>query len=296
MATLKVLRPGDEARLERFLSSLVDSSMFLIGNMRMAGLVDRGGRYEGTYVAAFDDGEILGVVAHYWNGNLILQAPVHLQTLWRAAAKASGRSIMGALGPSNQVQVVKDVLRVEDSNVQMDETEGLYSLPLEELIVPAPVLQGESQGRRIQARDLELMTEWQVAYSLEALGAEESPELREGCRTAMERSIQDGSTWLLEVGGRPVACSSFNTAMKEAVQVGGVWTPPELRRRGYGRSVVAVSLMDARAEGVEKAILFTGEDNIPAQKAYLALGFRHIGDYRILLLKSPPDLGELKGV
>ncbi len=67
----------------------------------------------------------------------------------------------------------------------------------------------------------------------------------------------------------------------------------ELRRRGYGRCVVAASLLDARAQGVEKAILFTGESNLAAQRAYTALGFRHIGDYRLLLLQSPMLAEEL---
>jgi predicted GNAT family acetyltransferase len=46
-------------------------------------------------------------------------------------------------------------------------------------------------------------------------------------------------------------------------------------------------LLDARTEGVKKGILFTGEDNIAAQRAYEALGFRCIGDYSIMLLRSP---------
>jgi predicted GNAT family acetyltransferase len=98
--------------------------------------------------------------------------------------------------------------------------------------------------------------------------------------------MERGWTWVLEDRGQPVATSSFNTAIAEAVQIGGVWTPPDLRRRGYGRAVVAVSLEDARAEGATTAILFTGVENIPAQKAYQALGFRQIGDYRLLLLRK----------
>ena len=62
---------------------------------------------------------------------------------------------------------------------------------------------------------------------------------------------------------------------------------PELRRRGYARAVVASSLLDARAEGTDKAILFTGENNVAAQKAYESLGFRHIGHYRLVLLSEP---------
>jgi predicted GNAT family acetyltransferase len=38
---------------------------------------------------------------------------------------------------------------------------------------------------------------------------------------------------------------------------------------------------------VEQAILFTGKQNVPAQRAYEALGFRPIGDYRILILRDP---------
>ena len=64
--------------------------MFLIGNMRSAGLVDRGQSYQGTYAAAFEDGEIAGVVAHDWNGNLVFQAPAHPEALWRAGLSSSG--------------------------------------------------------------------------------------------------------------------------------------------------------------------------------------------------------------
>ena len=83
-----------------------------------------------------------------------------------------------------------------------------------------------------------------------------------------------------------MASTSFNAETREAVQVGGVWTPPDLRGRGYGRAVVAVSLLDARAEGVGRAVLFTGDSNVPAIRAYAALGFRRIDDYRIVLLRT----------
>jgi RimJ/RimL family protein N-acetyltransferase len=261
--------------------------MFLIGNMRAAGLLDRGQPYQGTYAATFEDREIAGVVAHCWNYNLVLQAPVHLHALWRASAAASGRPVGGAVGPSGQVAAVKDALRVCEVNVQMDEIEKLYSLPLADMIVPANLRSGKVRGRRIEPRDVDLVAGWRVAYSIEALGEQDGPELRKGCRNSIERSLVEGRTWILEDQGAPVASSSFNTAIAEAVQIGGVWTPPELRRRGYGRCVVAASLLDARAEGAQKAILFTGEENVAAQRAYEALGFRHIGDYRILLLRSP---------
>jgi ribosomal protein S18 acetylase RimI-like enzyme len=284
---IRLLQPGDEDALEAFLLPRVDSSMFLIGNMRSSGLVDHGRPYAGTYAAAFEDGEIVAVVAHYWNRNLIFQAPVHLDVLWQAALEASNRSIQGLIGPNDQVSAAFAVFRIDDSDVQMDETERLYSLHLDDLIEPQGLGSGRLKGRRIRSGDVELVTAWRVAFSIETLGADDTPQLWEQCRAGVERYLAEQLTWILEDQGQPVACSSFNAAIEEAVQIGGVWTPPERRRRGYGRSVVAASLLDARSQGVEKAILFTGERNVAAQKAYTALGFRHIGDYRIVLLRSP---------
>jgi len=286
---LKILGSGDETLLEDFLLPRIESSMFLIGNMRAAGLVDHDRAYEGTYAAALESEKITGVVAHYWNQNLVFQSPDErdLKPLWQAAAQASGRPIGGLIGPNDQVARAREELGITASMVQMDEQEKLYSLALGDLAVPGDLSSGKVAGRRIEPRDLELVTKWTAAYSVEAIGETDGPELWEKSRGSVERSTREGRTWLLESRGEPVACSSFNTAIKEAVQVGGVWTPPELRCRGYGRCVVAASLLDARAQGVQKAILFTGESNLAAQRAYAALGFRHTGDYRLLLLQSP---------
>jgi ribosomal protein S18 acetylase RimI-like enzyme len=285
--TIRILGPGDEAVVEAFLLPRVETSMFLIGNMRSRGLTDSGQAYEGTYVGAFEAGSIVGVVAHYWNQVLVFQAPARMEALCRAAVRASGRPVGGLIGPSDQVGVVKEMLDVAEPNLQMDDIEKLYSLDLDGLIVPDELESGVVQGRRMEPHDLELLTRWRIDYALEAMGEQDSPRLRERIRASTERYLEEQRTWVLEHRGEPVACSSFNTAIKEAVQVGGVWTPPELRSRGYGRAVVAASLLDARVEGVTTAILFTPEDNIPAQKAYEALGFRHIGSYRIVLFRSP---------
>ena len=283
---ITILKPGDEALLEAFLLPRIEASMFLVGNMRASGLLDNGRAYSGTYAAAFESGEITGVVAHYWNQNLVFQAPIQhdLAPLWQAAVAASQRPIGGLIGPNDQVAKAKQELDIDDSMAQMDEQEKLYSLTLKDLRVPDELSSGQVIGRRIEPRDVDLVTRWTVAYDIEALGAEQDQQLEEASRNSVERSLKEGSTWVLTSQGEPVACSSFNTAIKEAVQVGGVWTPPEFRRRGYGRAVVAASLLDARAKGVEKAILFTGESNLAAQRAYTALGFRHVGDYRLVLL------------
>lgn len=283
MADIRILQPGDETTLEAFLLPRLESSMFLIGNCRAAGLLDRGRPLEGTYAGAFEGKRLVGVVAHYWNGNLILQAPESLPGLVEAATEASGRALRGLIGPEGQVRRAKELLGLDESSIQLDETEYLYSLMLADLLVPDSLRSGRLQARRIEPGDAGLLTEWRVGFSIESLGAQDTPQLWAQCRASVERSTRDCLAWVLTDRDRRVSTSAFNTAIDEAVQVGGVWTPPELRNRGYGRAVVAASLLDARAEGAIQSILFTGINNLPAQRAYTALGFRHVGDYRLLL-------------
>jgi predicted GNAT family acetyltransferase len=287
---LRLLTPGDEPALEAFLLPQVETSMFLIGNMRAGGLIDRGESLQGTYVGAFQDQALIAVVAHYWNGNLVLQAPVYLKQLWREAVAGSHRPVQGLIGLPDQVQAVFNELALQPSEVQLDETEKLYSLHLPALRFPHQLQTRRWTGRRATMSDLDLLSRWRADYSVETLGATQTPELVEESRVMTARSINRGAIWVLEDGDRIVSTSAFNTAIDEAVQVGGVWTPPALRSRGYGRAVVAASLLDARAAGASTAILFTGEENVPAQRAYQALGFRHVGAYRLVLLRSPRNL------
>ncbi|MBN1658217.1 MAG: GNAT family N-acetyltransferase [Anaerolineae bacterium] len=282
-----IMGPGDWGALEAFLLPRIESSMFLIGNMRSAGLEDRGERFQGTYAAAYEAGQVMGVAAHYWNGMLVLQAPAHLPAVCRAAIEGSGRRLGGLIGPDDQVLAAREALGVGDEPFQMDEAEHLYRLDLAGLLLPAALAERRVEARRIEPRDIDLVTRWRVDFSVESLGDQESPRLWEACRANVERSMADGRIWVLEVDGTPVATSAFNSATREAVQVGGVWTPPELRARGYARAVVAASLRDARQEGVRLGVLFTGEENLPAQRAYEALGFQRTGRYRLTMLCPP---------
>jgi predicted GNAT family acetyltransferase len=92
-----------------------------------------------------------------------------------------------------------------------------------------------------------------------------------------------GSAWLIEHDGVPTSFSGFNARLPDVVQIGGVFTPPALRSRGWARAAVASQLAAVVGEGVSRALLFTGEDNLAAQRAYTAIGFRRIGDYGLLL-------------
>lgn len=285
---IKTLSVGDERSLEDFLVSRAASSMFLRANARSGGLVDRGDPLQGTYVAALEAGRIVGVAAHFWNGMLVLQAPEPraLESVARAATLRSGRELRGLVGPWDQVEAARHVLELEERRTALDSREGLYELELEDLRVPGDLASGRVECRHPRPTELDLLTRWRVEYSIEALGIPGGPDLAATSRAEISRLQEERSQWILLEGGRPVAYSAFNARLPDAVQVGGVWTPRELRGRGYGRAVVAGSLIEARSAGATRAVLFTGEENRSARAAYEALGFRVIGDYGLVIFSE----------
>ena len=275
---IRILGPGDEATLEAFLAPRANTSMFLRANARQGGLDDRGQSRQATYVAAIGPSGVVAVAAHCWNGILLLQAPERVPEVARAALAASGRPLKGISGPVDQVRTARDALEVRKAAV--DDADLLYSLDLAGLRVPAAL--AALSLRRPRGDDLPRLIAWREQYLVETGLSAPGPTLHQDARSSIELQQAQGDHWLLEDRGVPVAYTAFNARLPDIVQVGGVWTPPPLRGRGYARCAVAGSLLEARAAGARRAILFTS--NTSAARAYEALGFTRSGEYGLLIL------------
>ena len=84
---------------------------------------------------------------------------------------------------------------------------------------------------------------------------------------------------VLMQGDTALAMTGFNAQIPDMVQIGGVYTPPDLRGRGHARRAVALHVA---ASGVGRATLFSASE--AAARAYRAIGFRQVGDWTLLLL------------
>jgi RimJ/RimL family protein N-acetyltransferase len=283
--TRRQLLPGDEARLFEFLESYIDSSVFFFSNVERAGLEDRGEAFQGTYVASFDaSGRMTSVAAHCWNGNVMVQGDVGLEPCAVHAAELSGRAVRGFVGPPGLIARARAALGLEAKAATHDSREVLFSLSLDELKVPAALASGELRLRtpnRTEATGR--LLEWRIAYAVESLGAVRNAALEKEARELMESWSLSGRCWVLTRSDEIVAMTGFNAEARGIVQVGGVYTPPALRGRGYARAAVAGSLEVARSNGATRSVLFTPETNVAAQRAYLALGYRVVGDFGLVL-------------
>jgi len=288
MYATRILNDQDRPELDAFLLRHADSSMILRGNLQLAGVVDRGHRFQGPYAGAFDGAGVLrAVAAHYQLGNLFAAADDEpaLDAAVQAAVAASLRPVKGLIGLRALVRRARSVLGLEAAPVQIETDEGLYGVDLATLRVPALLSDPSVELRALRPDDRELVVGWLRAYEIETLHAEDSEELGAQVQRRFEAKLADGLRCLLTHRGVACATTGFNAILPDRVQVGGVFTPPAARRRGYARAVVAGSLLDARERGVARAILFTQETNLAAITAYRALGFERIGDFNLTLFR-----------
>jgi len=270
---------GDEALIEAYLAKHFATSMFMRGNLRDFGIGNTEAPYGMRYFIR-QEGDITGIGGVGNGGAVMLQAtqnPAKIVAHMRAALPA-GFAPSVTTGAPEMVAAIIEGFGVTDAPTQMDETEPLF------LLKKAGLRRQDMQGfslRPATMDDLPMLAGWNHAYSMEVLGERDTCESRKETYAAAKRTIAHGRQRLLVHKGAVVAQTSFNAALPDAVQVGGVYTPRPKRRHGFARRAVAAHLDEAFTAGAKNAILFSASET--ASKTYRAVGFEEIGAYRIVL-------------
>ncbi|MBX6386889.1 MAG: GNAT family N-acetyltransferase [Microbispora sp.] len=79
--------------------------------------------------------------------------------------------------------------------------------------------------------------------------------------------------------GRPVSLAGVSAPIAGMSRIGPVYTPPELRGRGYGSAVTHAASRKALDDGATEVLLFTDLSNPTSNSIYQRLGYRPITDY-----------------
>jgi GNAT superfamily N-acetyltransferase len=212
-----------------------------------------------------------------------LQAPEKAEELANACVKHSGRKVTAIVGPLEQIRSAGMALGLAGAPAAMDADESLYALDLSGIVIPRALADGEVVCRPPHPEERATLFAWRLAYDIETLGATDSDETRDRAARVIDMQIADDNAWVALAGGNPVSLSAFNAALPDIVQLGGIYTPPEFRGKGYARAAVAHSLLVARDRGATRAILFP--NNPSAVRSYESVGFRRIGDYGMVLFR-----------
>lgn len=289
---IRLLESPDTQQLEKYLSPHKSECMFICSNLKAAEVEYQGADFQGEYFGHFSDSleQLDGVIVHYWNGNVMMHASDQtiLEQLVIHLRNKTKRPIAGVLGPNVQAEHVIEKLGLSHANFSINRNEGLYGIDLDtlnDLDIPNNL---DIVSTKEVSKDL--LIKWMKSYDIEALGASNDGDLEKQIEEHWNRRLQKNDSWVLLSDGTPVSLSAFNARLTDMVQVGPVWTPPEHRNKGFARLLLRYTLTQEKRNGTRKAILFT--DNPAAIKAYHAIGFAKIGDYRLALLEKPINLQE----
>lgn len=125
-------------------------------------------------------------------------------------------------------------------------------------------------ARRARATD-EIVGQWILDFIEEATPHDSKPSPE---RLKALTGSRDNHLWIVD--DRPVAIASIVRRSADVIAIGGVYTPPELRRRGYAGAVTAATVLSGLEEGKSTACLYTDLRNPYSNRCYARLGFQPV--------------------
>jgi uncharacterized protein len=184
------------------------------------------------------------------------------------------RPISGAVGPSEvAARFATAWTRATGQPARVEVAERIFRL---ERVVP-PERPASGAWRLVEPGDRDLIARWLVAFSTEALP--EAAPLPDPIATAerwVARVGRIGYVW--EDAGDVVALVGAGGETPHGIRIGPVYTPPELRGRGYASSLTAAASQDQLDRGRQFVFLFTDLANPTSNKIYQAIGYEAVCD------------------
>ncbi|MCP9208158.1 GNAT family N-acetyltransferase [Streptomyces sp. NEAU-Y11] len=167
--------------------------------------------------------------------------------------------------------------RLTGAGAAVEQTHRLYRLGA--LTPPDPAPPG--RARAATAADRALVLSWYEAFAGE-VGTHGGDVSR-----AVDDRLSDGGITLWEVDGAPVSLATASRTEAGMVRVVRVYTPPELRGRGYAGAATAAVSRSARDAGAQEVLLFTDLANPTSNALYQRLGYRPVEDHLELSFTAP---------
>ncbi|MBA2632124.1 MAG: GNAT family N-acetyltransferase [Chloroflexi bacterium] len=180
----------------------------------------------------------------------------------------------GMLGPTEPA--ARFARRWSDATGQPARIEVAERIFRLERVLP-PERPATGSWRFLESGDRDLIARWLVAFSDEAMP--EAPPMPDPGAAADRWIAQVGRIgYLWDDGGEVVSLVGAGGETPHGIRIGPVYTPPELRGRGYASSLTAAASQDQLDRGRQFVFLFTDLANPTSNKVYRAIGYEPVSD------------------
>jgi predicted GNAT family acetyltransferase len=227
---------------------------------------------EPAYFAVVEEGgRVVGAVMRTPPHNLILSELDDLAAIGPLLedARAKFGSLPGVVGPKEPVAQFAAAwpaearLEIAQRAFRADHVAAPDSVP--------------GRMRDYVRSDRELAARWMDAFTEEAL-PEPPPESSEQFVDRREED-PDGGLVLWEDEGAVVSLAGFGGRTPNGIRIGPVYTPPELRGRGYASALTAALTQRLLDGGLRFCFLFTDLANPTSNSIYQRIGYEPVGDF-----------------
>jgi GNAT superfamily N-acetyltransferase len=234
-----------------------------------------------------DEGRVVGAAMQTVPLNLILARPAAPGVAATLAETFSGEGlsfpgVIGALPEADEYAAHWERLTGTGVRSRMDQAMHVLEAVAD---VPPP----SGGPRPAGPDDLELVVEWYRLFGEEAVPHE--PYDEELARKNLTRRLAgEGGhgIWLWE-DPEPVCLVGYIDATESAARVAPVYTPPDLRKRGYATALTARVSAELLRRGKRFCMLYTDLANPTSNAIYAKVGYRVICDAALILFEQPED-------
>jgi uncharacterized protein len=210
--------------------------------------------------------------------NLILARPA-IPAALTALAEAVSDELPGVVGSVPEAEEFAELWATRAGmRARTHMRQGVYALEHVEPTPPAP-----GAARVATADDRELVLRWWIAFGDEVL--HEGGPGRENAAPMVDHRLASSSSGIIlwEDDGEPVSLAGWGGRTPNGIRVGPVYTPPELRGRGYATALTAElsqRLLDGRLfEGGRRfCFLYTDLANPTSNAIYERIGYRRAAE------------------
>jgi uncharacterized protein len=210
--------------------------------------------------------------------NLILARP-ELPAALPALADAVSEELPGVVGAVPESEEFAELWAANaGARARTHMRQGVYALEQVEPLSPAP-----GSPRVATADDRGLVLRWWLAFGEEVL--HEGGPGRENAATMVDHRLASTASGIIlwENEGELVSLAGWGGRTPNGIRVGPVYTPPELRGRGYATALTAElsqQLLDGRLfEGGRRfCFLYTDLANPTSNAIYERIGYRRVAE------------------
>ncbi|HWR38769.1 MAG TPA: GNAT family N-acetyltransferase [Patescibacteria group bacterium] len=282
---IRVLVNDDQALVAEYLERNHIETTFLYGNITQFGLNNnRLYRRCGDYYGYFDGPVLQGILAFYNLGSVI----PHFETdkaIPHFAALMRRRNFDSLLGMRRIIQPLYELLLEDKDKEVVNYSESGYYLNQEF----HPHFVEKSEFVDVEKMEPAAASRFIVRANRHGFKRDVSSEVHKIIR---ERAPEEEFV-LMKINGKIVGQAQVQTFTTRINQIGAVYTVEEERGRGYCKALVS-ELCRRILERDKIPALMVRNDNLPAVRAYTALGFARYDDYLLVGVKpaGKEEVGE----